>query len=145
MKATSVEQGEQLLKLGLDRETADVLYYARICDENNIVYDEPRYDMFPKQSEMPMTKIVGWTLEALMSQMPVIKRPDKNWIYMPSLTKEFNKRDDSYCWVCGYYRDGSEPDEKVRLFESVQDDPIDAVYEVICWAFRNKERISAPG
>ena len=95
LKATTIEQGETLLKLGISRDTADVLYYASICDGSGVILKDPVFDMYIKKEGMPMTKIVGWTLETLFRQLPVINHFKNGKLYpvltvLPSKSKDID-------------------------------------------------------
>ena len=137
LKATTVEQGETLLKLGISRDTADVLYYASICDERGIVLKEPVFDMYIKKEGMPMTKIVGWTLETLFRQLPVINH-FKNGKFYPVLTIFLSKSKD-IAYMCAYQKEPAYGDE--TLYSEVRSEPLEAVYNVLVWALKNKEKL----
>jgi hypothetical protein len=137
LKTTTVEQGETLLKLGINKDTADVLYYASICDERGIVLKEPVFDMYIKKEGMPMTKIVGWTLEALFHQLPVIDH-FKNGKYYPVLTI-FPSKSKDISYMCAYQKEPRYGNE--TLYSEVQSEPLEAVYNVLVWALKNKEKL----
>jgi hypothetical protein len=137
LKATTVEQGETLLKLGISRDTADVLYYASICDKRGIVLKEPVFDMYIKKEGMPMTKIVGWTLETLFRQLPVINH-FKNGKFYPVLTI-FPSKSKDIVYMCAYQKEPAYGDE--TLYSEVRSEPLEAVYNVLVWALKNKEKL----
>ena len=137
LKTTTIEQGEILLKLGISRDTADVLYYVSICDERGVVLKDPVFDMYIKKEGMPMTKIVGWTLETLFRQLPVINH-FKNGKFYPVLTI-FPSKSKDIAYMCAYQKEPAYGDE--TLYSEVRSEPIEAVYNVLLWALKNKEKL----
>lgn len=140
MNATTVEQGQYLLKIGVDKETADVLYYGRIADEDGNVLAEPQFDMFLKRPGMPDTKIVGWSLEALFAQMPTVTTC--KGMYVPTLMTYVDTVDGKIVtkYYCCYQREDKNG-EVHQLYSAFSEKPIDCVYESLTWALRNKPRI----
>ena len=122
MKTTSLEQSKKLLELGLNPNTADMIYPRLIVRGKETMYDVPiaidsiLYSMHTSLEEKQKS-IPAWSTDALMSLMPVIDR-----INRPTM----RKCDDFYCCVysddhCGDYQwfNGSTP--------------VDAAFEMIVW------------
>ena len=109
---TSVEQSQMLLKLGVSEETADLHYTLRWNSE-------PRLALFNSALPSGMLKsIPAWSLSALVNLLPpFIKGKQVEYCLMMTAT------DRVVYWN----------PEKDNLFETTQDNLMDAVVETIIW------------
>lgn len=131
---TSIEQSKKLIELGLDVETADMVYSTPMmthyeeCDEyfrelpnykviitrSNIIED----DKFDEPLPIHKDDIPAWSSTTLLGLMPnIINEP-------PCLTRHIGDT----MWICCY-----------QCIKSTKryDDPIDAVFEMACWLLKN--------
>ena len=138
MKATTLKQSETLIKLGVDEKTADIFYYARLCDESGIMFEEPQLDMFIRDDKWPKTELIGWSLEALTSLLPIVKT--EKHTYQPVLHKISYYNKDAF--YCAYESENSE--DTTTLNSYISENAIDAVFNVLVWILKNKKRIEMP-
>ena len=102
---TSVEQSRKLIELGIDTDTADMLWtYDFTVNDINGVNVISKY-LKPEEKDIP-----AWSLTALLKLMP------KSMISTP------NPLSTNYC--C----------RNVEFdIEFYADNPVDAAFEMICW------------
>lgn len=117
--ATSTEQGEILMKLGVDIKTAD-LCWKLIYDENHLVSDY-KLDLIPYRLYSG-TGIPAWTLSALLELIPTDD--------VPVLTRGSDypeKTNDWFCYLDDNLLMGENPKGKT---------PIDAAFELVCHIYK---------
>ena len=117
---TSIEQSKKLTELGIDINTADIIY--NIFDISYIRHDTP-IDKY----HMP-----AWSLTALLRLMPfhIIENNNRFGFYQ---VKGFNKQGETY-------RFGYKTNNDSFLFEtSWYNDVIDAAFEMVCWLKENNK------
>lgn len=128
MEYTSIEQSKKLIELGLNIETADMVY----ASYNDVMTGERKYRKWAMELT-PMMKIETerelpcWSLSALLELMPKIKFFKDESAYYPLLQKYYAK--DS--WICKYENSGA--DEHWYIEKT----PIDACCDMICWLLEN--------
>lgn len=118
---TSIEQSQKLIKLGVDVNTADMLwtYDFVVNDINalNIVSD----NLKPEENDIP-----AWGLSALIGLIP-----DKISINNESYYLSFNKKGVEFIGPITW--DG----QKTKSFK--MDNILDAAFETVCWLKENKK------
>ena len=108
---TSVEQSQRLIGLGLAADTADLLY---ILHRNS----EPRLALLAsKVSEGMLNSLPAWSLSALINQLPQF----------------INAENTDYCLMMTSDRVVYWNPNKGNLFETTQDNLLDAVVETLVW------------
>ena len=122
---TSIEQSQKLIELGIDRNTADMLwtYDFTVNDINGLnVISE---NLKPEEKDIP-----AWSLSALLGLMPKLYEfeddPDDGGC-QPNLCKGW----DNNLWHVVY---------RFSIYNTEwYDDPIDAAFEMVCWLKENKK------
>lgn len=123
---TSIEQSKKLIELGIDRTTSDMYYWCG---------SDLRIGGYRAQDEE--LDIPSWTLSALFKILPIFTEPTAFSIdvSVPSVTKTDNG------WLLKYNGDftlyinnGKDTEAPV---EFLADNPIDAVFEMVCWLKEN--------
>lgn len=108
---TSVEQSQRLIGLGLDVYTADLYYILR---RNG----EPRLALFASNiPEGMLNNLPAWSLSALINQLPQF------------ITAE----NTDYCLMMTSDRIVYWNPNKDNLFETTQDNLLEAVVETLAW------------
>lgn len=108
---TSVEQSQRLIGLGLDVNTADLHYILR---RNG----EPRLALFASNiPEGMLNNLPAWSLSALINQLPQF------------ITAE----NTDYCLMMTSDRIVYWNPNKDNLFETTQDNLLEAVVETLAW------------
>ena len=114
---TSIEQSQKLIELGIDVNTADIIY--NIFDVSYIRHDTP----------IDKYHTPAWSLTALMQLMP--KLYDENDLNdggcQPVLCKGF----DNNMWHVVY--------RSTMYMTDWYYDPIDAAFHMVCWLLENKK------
>jgi len=114
---TSVEQSQRLIGLGLDVDTADLYYIFR---RNS----EPRLALFASNiPEGMLNNLPAWSLSALINQLPQF------------ITAE----NTDYCLMMTSDRIVYWNPNKDNLFETTQDNLLDAVVETLAWLIEKGE------
>lgn len=114
---TGVEQSQRLIGLGLNADTADLYYILR---KNS----EPRLALFA--SSIPngmLNNLPAWSLSALINQLPQF------------ITAE----NTDYCLLMTSDRVVYWNPNKDNLFETTQDNLLDAVVETLEWLIEKEE------
>jgi len=112
---TSIDQSNKLIKLGIDVNTADLLWVLK--DRNNLLFNFP----IPVEAiNKGKYDIPAWSLSALMDLIPNINGHYPE-LCRGKLTGEY------YMWI--------EDTFDTQTFNN----PIDAAFEMICWFLENKE------
>lgn len=111
---TDIEQSKKLIELGIDVNTADIIY--NIFDVSYIRHDTP----------IDKYHTPAWSLAALLELIPN-KISINNESYYLSFTKESVAFRGPITW------DG----QKAKSFE--MDDILDAVFEMVVWLKENKK------
>ena len=114
---TSVEQSQRLRGLGLSDDTADLYYILR---RNS----EPRLALFT--SNIPggmLNNHPAWSLSALINQLPQFINADNT----------------DYCLMMTNDRIVYWNPNKDNLFETTQDNLLDAVVETLVWLIEKEE------
>lgn len=114
---TSVEQSQRLIGLGLDVDTADLYYIFR---RNS----EPRLALFASNiPEGMLNNLPAWSLSALINQLPQF------------ITAE----NTDYCLMMTSDRIVYWNPNKDNLFETTQDNLLEAVVETLAWLIEKGE------
>lgn len=114
---TSVEQSQRLIGLGLDVDTADLYYILR---RNS----EPRLALFASNiPEGMLNNLPAWSLSALINQLPQF------------ITAE----NTDYCLMMTSDRIVYWNPNKDNLFETTQDNLLEAVVETLAWLIEKGE------
>ena len=136
---TSLEQSKKLIKLGIDRNTADMRYgYIAPYDYSDRMfdggYDEVPYpkDFLKRNPNFSENEYDGelpaWSLAALMELMPKLYEfendPDDGGC-QPNLCKGW----DNNQWHIVY--------RSSLYITDWYDDPLDAAFEMVCWLKEN--------
>lgn len=119
---TTIEQSQILNELGLDVNTADMYY-----DVNSYgIQGKPEVAVGKVWSK----DIPAWSLSALLNLMPKLYDEDdlNDGGCQPNLCKGW----DNNLWHCLYRAD-------MMYCTKWYDEPIDAVFEMICWLLKNKK------
>lgn len=123
---TSIEQSQKLIELGIDANTADMLwtYDFMVNDINglNVISEQLK----PEENDIP-----AWSFSALIELMPLIN--EYNIEYRPIIERH---ADDG--WACKYYNEETRNtnDIYVRRFGKT---PLDAAFQMICWLKKNNK------
>lgn len=112
MIATTIEQSQRLLELGLDPKTAD-------CNWNTTFGD---LSLCIGKNKLPHA-VPAWSLSALLEVMP-------NNDYWEICLWQYNDQR----WQC-VFDDVEFSNGETKAF--VADTPIGAAYEMVCWLLRN--------
>ncbi len=114
---TSVEQSQRLIGLRLDVNKADLYYILR---RNS----EPRLALFAsKVPEGMLNSIPAWSLSALINQLPQFINADNT----------------DYCLMMTTDRVVYWNPNKDNLFETTQDNLLDAIVETLVWLIEKGE------
>lgn len=114
---TRVEQSQLLMGLGLDTDTADFYYILR---RNS----EPRLALLAsKVPEGMLNSIPAWSLSALINQLPQFINADNT----------------DYCLMMTTDRVVYWNPNKDNLFETTQDNLLDAIVETLVWLIEKGE------
>lgn len=108
---TNVEQSQRLIGLGLDADTADLHYILRRNSEPHLTL------LAFKVSEGMLNSLPAWSLSALINQLPQF----------------FNAENTDYCLMMTSDRVAYWNPNKGNLFETTQDNLLDAVVETLVW------------
>lgn len=106
---TSLEQSKKLVELGIDVNTADIIY--NVLDESYIRHGTP----------IDKYHTPAWSLSALMELLP-----------LPTL-EETPITDTETKWQCTIYCD------KAKYWSELHDEPIDAAFEMVYWILENNK------
>ena len=116
---TTIEQSKKLIELGLDVNTAD-MYYPHLGSEE--YGDTPRVGegmVYSSKEDIP-----SWSLSALLNLLP---HTDLDGVELN------NYSDDRKVWTALFYW------KNIRTQIKIADNPLDAVFKVVCWFLENKE------
>lgn len=113
IRYTTFEEGQKLVELGMNTDTADICFYAAVCDERGYVLKKPKIYPYLRTDESPMTKMFGWSAEALIDEMR--KR----------MAFDINASDKGYVITVG---------EKTWENDSL----LYAIYEATCWYLKEQ-------
>ena len=116
---TSIEQSKKLIELGIDVNTADMLwtYDFTVNDINGL-------NVISKYLKPEENDIFAWSLTALMKLMPERIKIGEELSFCLTLKKSLTG------FSLGYNLNGS---------TFVKDNPLDAVFEMVCWLLENKK------
>ena len=121
---TSIEQSKKLLELGIDVNTADMRYSPLNPDIPWVWVGKP---LIEKDA------IPAWSLTALLELIP----KDENIVS----DLDFGHYDDMCNYVaewCINYVDMSEGEENPTIKLCSSENPLDAVFDMICWLKESK-------
>lgn len=97
MEHTDWKISKELLDIGVPEESSDIVFYAKISDQDGYVLKEEVWDPYIKKPGMPGTKVFGWTPAALLELLP--KKLRKNdYLYQFSLAPNIS----SGSWTASY-------------------------------------------
>jgi hypothetical protein len=117
---TTIEQSKKLIELGIDVNTADMVYLLDITMPNGQCRLLPKDDFATTDGD----NLQAWSLSALFEMMPKIDN-----FYYPSIYKG------SYGLIACMY--SIEDNKILKVFRG--DTPIDAAFEMVCWLLENKK------
>lgn len=109
---TSIEQSKKLIELGIDDDTADMIYYW-FC---NFELNDEWYELHLGINRVNDKDILAWSLDALLSVLP------KGTRLLKSAT------DDTYHCDC--------PKGNIAKWFN---NSIDAAFEMVCWLKENNK------
>lgn len=109
---TDIEQSKKLLELGIDPQTADMIYYWFGSFELN----DEWHELHLGTNRVNDKDILAWSFTALLSILP------KGTRLLKSAT------DDTYHCDC--------PKGNIDKWF---DNPVDAAFEMVCWLLENKK------
>ena len=128
-KQTSIEQGELLLSVGVERNTHDLCYLASICDANGIVFDEPRFHLSSRfVNGRDIYGIPCWSLGRLLDLLPITIDGDRADGYSLTMWKSPGE----HSWTIEYF---SEEKGRKAQFSGQY---VDAVVSMIQWLRENR-------
>ena len=112
---TSIEQSKKLIELGIDVNTADMVYCVELYKEGWKYSNEA----YPIDGTLEGDDIPAWSLSALLGLIP-----------KPLLGQHL----ESEYWECTTWKD-------FNVVKEVQgqDNPLDAAFEMVCWLKENRE------
>ena len=125
---TSIEQSKKLIELGIDINTADMVYCVELYKEGWKYSNEA----YPIDGTLEGDDIPAWSLSALENLMTfqLIENNNRYGFYQ---VKGFNKQGETY-------RFGYKSNNNSFLFEtSWSNNPVDAAFEMICWLKENEK------
>lgn len=118
---TSQEQSQKLIELGIDVNTADMLY--NVLGESYVRHDTP----------IDKYHTPAWSLSALLELMP-------SYLFEFERGIDFNiyPNLNGKGWHCSYMPNNIE-DMKKDKFKQITngDNPVDAAFEMVCWLKEN--------
>ena len=117
---TTKEQSQKLIELGLDVNTADMVYCVELYKEGWKYSNEA----YPIDGTLEGDDIPAWSLSALLELIP--ESIDDNTNNFSQL--EMTKKSISYAFSDGMLRIGF-----------LKEYLIDAAYEMVCWLLENKK------
>ena len=118
---TSIEQSKRLIKLGIDVNTADIIY--NMFDESYIRHDTP-IDKYHKPA---------WSLTALLELMPPYLFEFERGIDL-NIYPNLNGKG----WHCSYMPNNIESVKKDKFKQITNgDNAVDAAFEMVCWLKEN--------
>lgn len=119
---TTIEQSERLIKLGLDKSTADMHYFFDGYNPTrlDVGYDKSTAKFYrgTKNKYMP-----AWSLSALLNIMPKINC-SATGIFYPHLAKHQTGK-----YICVYTNNDNSGSGEWYI----EDTPIDACFEMVVW------------
>lgn len=119
MIATTIEQSKHLLELGIDINTADLLWMRDYDHNYNL---ELRINIIETYNPDSLEIIPAWSLDALINFMPNEIR-DKETVYDLSVMHKSVKYS-TVLWS--------------TIHKTTADTTFDAAYDMICWLLENK-------
>ena len=142
---TSIEQSKRLVKLGLDPETADMLYSPLYKEGKVDSYKDIPFMKEAFNNELPYDFLPCWSLGALLEVMPDEIYPEDFegdvpfWGFSPELYKVHHSYDGMDLGTSYYMRYTSEDDGDDRVYKEFEKDtPIEATYSMVTWLLENK-------
>ena len=122
---TDIEQSKKLVELGVDVNTADMVW---VC--GRLHTDGPRYQILRVKEEVnePENYIPTWSLTALLELMPNGLFYNNHYV-VPILLPQIKNN-----WICRLY----DVDNNIDV-AFIKDNPLDAAFEMICWLLENKK------
>ena len=115
MIATTIEQSKHLIELGVDVSTADMCYVMIDTEEETYSLDIGKYiGVLPS--------LPSWSLSALLKMFPNGLWYNNDYA-VPILLPQIKNK-----WICRLYN----PEKDIDIFY-IKDNPLDAVFEMICW------------
>lgn len=123
MICTTIEQGKRLLELGLNPETADMVYPAwTLNDTPTKDICEIRRQDFENENDVP-----AWSLSALLELMPKDRFIDIELSYGGFSVDPLEYIEK---WFI-LFENEKDYESDIKTFSS--EHPIDAVFEMVCW------------
>lgn len=130
---TSIEQSKKLIELGIDINTADLIYQPimDIDSMSNVGFAKiPLCFSFNEIKECNIQYLPAWSLSALLELMPKLYEFEDDLDdggCQPNLCKGW----DNNLWHVVY---------RYSIYNTEwYDDPIDAAFEMVCWLKENKK------
>lgn len=125
---TSIEQSERLVKLGLDKSTADMHYFSDGYNPTrlDIGYDKDNFKFYrgTKNKYIP-----AWSLSALLLIIPECITLSEDEVYYFQLFPSIDE------WYTQYQN----PDKMASYLKIVgfKETPVDACFEMVVWLIEN--------
>lgn len=136
---TSIEQSKKLIKLGINVNTADMMWEYK--PDKEVYWDKPT--IIPIDSYIFINDIPAWSLSALMNLLPsefteVGKYSTTTYVIK---IRKYNLIEDVNLHQIAYgnykiYEDGSSY-WKDMINTGEKEDFLDAVFEMVCWLKEN--------
>lgn len=134
----SIEEMQKLTSYGLN--TSDARYcYVKKKNHNSEAYDENwltvPYDEFCKTNEDSV--IPTYTAEELLSKIPHrLECFDEELAFDFEMWKSINKEDGNVYWILAFMADENCPEDIMELNYVVNENLLDAAYEMLLWALK---------
>ena len=123
---TDIEQSKKLIELGIDVNTADMLwtYDFTVNDINGL-------NVISKHLKPEKKDVPAWSLSALSELMPLIN--EYNVEYRPIIERY---KDDG--WACKYYNEETRSTDDVYIRRYGRT-PLDAAFDMVVWLKENNK------
>ena len=135
---TTIEQSKKLIELGIDVNTADLIYQPimDIDSMSNVGFAKiPLCFSFNEIKECNIQYLPAWSLSALLKLMPPYLFEFERGIDL-NIYRNLNGKG----WHCSYMPNTIE-NMKNDKFKQITngDEPVDAAFEMVCWLKENEK------
>lgn len=131
----SIEDMQKLTSYGLDTSDARYCYVKKkteTYDENLVIVP---YDEFCNTNENSV--VPTYTAEELLNKIPHrLECFDEELSFDFEMWKSINKEDDKIYWILAFMPDENCPDDIMELNYVVNENLLDAAYEMLLWALK---------
>ena len=134
MISTTVEQSKKLVELGIDQDTADMLYFKTASGYHITPhYTKELVDGFEAKCIEPLP---SWSLSALLELIPSEISTSSKWNDKYQI--DIRKYDDTSYQIAYGNNRGSSGSWHDMINTKECDNPIDAVFEMVVWLKEHK-------